>query len=176
VPACLHVPMRMRGLEPPPSFLDTDLNRARLPIPPHPRAGREAKISHKRRDPPQLLAWRAARGRSAGSGGLAPSVLLASTESNRAAIVQGTRTPPSHGGNRGSNPLSGTELRPVLAGRSSLIDGTARSGSPKGTDAMLHRCLRAIGEVAEPSRRIREQVPGCRRPSRGRCRSTTRDA
>ena len=33
--------MRMRGLEPPPSYLDTDLNRARLPIPPHPRdAGR----------------------------------------------------------------------------------------------------------------------------------------
>jgi hypothetical protein len=29
--------MRMRGLEPPPSYLDTDLNRARLPIPPHPR-------------------------------------------------------------------------------------------------------------------------------------------
>jgi hypothetical protein len=30
--------MRMRGLEPPPGFPDTDLNRARLPIPPHPRA------------------------------------------------------------------------------------------------------------------------------------------
>ncbi len=30
--------MRMRGLEPPPSYLDTDLNRARLPIPPHPQA------------------------------------------------------------------------------------------------------------------------------------------
>jgi site-specific DNA recombinase len=29
--------VRMRGLEPPPSCLDTDLNRARLPIPPHPR-------------------------------------------------------------------------------------------------------------------------------------------
>ena len=37
--------VRMRGLEPPPSYLDTDLNRARLPIPPHPRDGR-AKISH----------------------------------------------------------------------------------------------------------------------------------
>ena len=31
--------VRMRGLEPPPGFPDTDLNRARLPIPPHPRAG-----------------------------------------------------------------------------------------------------------------------------------------
>ena len=30
--------MRMRGLEPPQSYLHTDLNRARLPIPPHPRA------------------------------------------------------------------------------------------------------------------------------------------
>ena len=34
--------MRMRGLEPPPGFPDTDLNRARLPIPPHPRAGERA--------------------------------------------------------------------------------------------------------------------------------------
>jgi hypothetical protein len=38
--------MRMRGLEPPPGFPDTDLNRARLPIPPHPRG--DAKISHTR--------------------------------------------------------------------------------------------------------------------------------
>jgi site-specific DNA recombinase len=30
--------VRMRGLEPPPDCSDTDLNRARLPIPPHPRA------------------------------------------------------------------------------------------------------------------------------------------
>jgi hypothetical protein len=28
--------VRMRGLEPPPGCPDTDLNRARLPIPPHP--------------------------------------------------------------------------------------------------------------------------------------------
>jgi hypothetical protein len=41
--------MRMRGLEPPPDFSDTDLNRARLPIPPHPRAAGKAKISHRRR-------------------------------------------------------------------------------------------------------------------------------
>jgi hypothetical protein len=40
--------MRMRGLEPPPGFPDTDLNRARLPIPPHPRVGERAKISHRR--------------------------------------------------------------------------------------------------------------------------------
>jgi site-specific DNA recombinase len=39
--------VRMRGLEPPPGFPDTDLNRARLPIPPHPRAGGTAKISHR---------------------------------------------------------------------------------------------------------------------------------
>ncbi len=38
--------VRMRGLEPPPGFPDTDLNRARLPIPPHPRAGGAPKISH----------------------------------------------------------------------------------------------------------------------------------
>jgi site-specific DNA recombinase len=38
--------VRMRGLEPPPGFPDTDLNRARLPIPPHPRG--DAKISQTR--------------------------------------------------------------------------------------------------------------------------------
>jgi hypothetical protein len=32
--------VRMRGLEPPPGCPDTDLNRARLPIPPHPRGMR----------------------------------------------------------------------------------------------------------------------------------------
>src|SRR5215216_7151980 len=31
--------VRMRGLEPPRAFAHTDLNRARLPIPPHPRGG-----------------------------------------------------------------------------------------------------------------------------------------
>jgi hypothetical protein len=37
----LVMAMRMRGLEPPRGFPHTDLNRARLPIPPHPRlAGR----------------------------------------------------------------------------------------------------------------------------------------
>jgi hypothetical protein len=40
--------VRMRGLEPPPGCPDTDLNRARLPIPPHPRVGR-ATISQRRR-------------------------------------------------------------------------------------------------------------------------------
>ncbi len=37
--------MRMRGLEPPRTYIHTDLNRARLPIPPHPRDG-WATISH----------------------------------------------------------------------------------------------------------------------------------
>ena len=35
--------VRMRGLEPPPSCLDQNLNLARLPIPPHPQ-----KKSHKK--------------------------------------------------------------------------------------------------------------------------------
>ncbi len=47
--------MRMRGLEPPPDFSDTDLNRARLPIPPHPRAAEQAKISHRPTDGPDAL-------------------------------------------------------------------------------------------------------------------------
>jgi hypothetical protein len=42
-PYCSRVPpvlaMRMRGLEPPRGCPHTDLNRARLPIPPHPRGG-----------------------------------------------------------------------------------------------------------------------------------------
>ncbi len=56
--------MRMRGLEPPPSCLDTDLNRARLPIPPHPRVVRKRRYSTLTRTP-----WRLAR-----------SALLASVE------------------------------------------------------------------------------------------------
>src|SRR5258708_9656850 len=38
----------------------------------------------------------------------------------RAAIVQGTRTPPSHGGNPGSNPGSGTQEAPGVRGLFSL--------------------------------------------------------
>jgi site-specific DNA recombinase len=37
--------VRMRGLEPPRTYIHTDLNRARLPIPPHPHDG-GATISH----------------------------------------------------------------------------------------------------------------------------------
>ena len=49
--------VRMRGLEPPPSYLDTDLNRARLPIPPHPRGeGRRYRTGRRSRVP--LLAPR----------------------------------------------------------------------------------------------------------------------
>jgi hypothetical protein len=82
--------MRMRGLEPPPSFLDTDLNRARLPIPPHPRAvgsedialdlhpGREHGTSVQGPD----------RADSGGPLGRTRSgALLASVELSRAAIV-----------------------------------------------------------------------------------------
>ena len=47
------------------------------------------------------------------------STLLASGRLFRAAIVQGTRTPPSHGGNRGSNPRSGTPRS--ASGRSSVV-------------------------------------------------------
>ena len=44
-PYCMMpLSMRMRGLEPPQSYLHTDLNRARLPIPPHPQAGKAATI------------------------------------------------------------------------------------------------------------------------------------
>jgi site-specific DNA recombinase len=52
--------VRMRGLEPPPGCPDTDLNRARLPIPPHPRAGCEdIAAGWRRRD---RGPWRSAAG------------------------------------------------------------------------------------------------------------------
>jgi site-specific DNA recombinase len=51
-PACL---VRMRGLEPPPGCPDTDLNRARLPIPPHPRGMRRYRSREVRSGP---LLWR----------------------------------------------------------------------------------------------------------------------
>jgi site-specific DNA recombinase len=58
--------VRMRGLEPPPSYLDTDLNRARLPIPPHPRGeGRRYRTGSRPRVP--LLTLRD-RDRSAARG------------------------------------------------------------------------------------------------------------
>src|SRR4051795_8552138 len=47
--------MRMRGLEPPRPERHTDLNRARLPIPPHPRAddsSRHHECWHAARKPP----------------------------------------------------------------------------------------------------------------------------
>jgi hypothetical protein len=64
-------------------------------------------------------------GRAAGSDGLegvllasSTAALLASEQSFCAAIVQGTRTPPSHGGNPGSNPGSGIGPGPDFAGHS----------------------------------------------------------
>ena len=111
-PACL---VRMRGLEPPPGCPDTDLNRARLPIPPHPRA--DAKISQTRRAGGYARTGlgaaraprRAPRDLASGLRGECRA-RFASLGADRlcAAIVQGTRTPPSHGGNPGSNPGSGT--------------------------------------------------------------------
>ena len=38
--------VRLRGLEPPPPFEDNDLNVARLPIPPQPRAWNEPSARH----------------------------------------------------------------------------------------------------------------------------------
>jgi site-specific DNA recombinase len=54
--------VRMRGLEPPPSYLDTDLNRARLPIPPHPRdhERRYRTVHHPRWSLPVAVALRLA--------------------------------------------------------------------------------------------------------------------
>ena len=40
--------MRMRGLEPPRSFPHTDLNRARLPVPPHPQCGGQSSTGRER--------------------------------------------------------------------------------------------------------------------------------
>ena len=50
--------MRMRGLEPPRPERHTDLNRARLPIPPHPRAAdssRHTALRHAARQPPRRI-------------------------------------------------------------------------------------------------------------------------
>jgi hypothetical protein len=137
--------MRMRGLEPPPGCPDTDLNRARLPIPPHPRTGRAADdtartgckrasrglvrgpagVGSEGRDgagsearrgacsrPIEARTRRAQSGRAAA--GFRHDALLACGP--LAAIVQGTRTPPSHGGNPGSNPGSGTTKGPSKPG------------------------------------------------------------
>jgi hypothetical protein len=70
--------VRMRGLEPPPGFPDTDLNRARLPIPPHPRAGGDAKISHRRQTGRRSARLRRTKAGRLLAQGLAVGTLLAS--------------------------------------------------------------------------------------------------
>jgi site-specific DNA recombinase len=77
--------VRMRGLEPPPGYPDTDLNRARLPIPPHPPALAEAKIAHTIEI---AAAWAGAAGCGAGSSAIPaqppePHALLASSSISR---------------------------------------------------------------------------------------------
>ncbi len=104
---------------------DTDLNRARLPIPPHPRAGASEDIA-----PASAVdRWsdRRAGDRLAGT---RTSALLASDPSMRAAIVQGTRTPPSHGGNPGSNPGSGIRIRSRQPSRLRPAVGAGMTSAP----------------------------------------------
>lgn len=60
----------------------------------------------------------------------------------RAAIVQGTRTPPSHGGNRGSNPRSGTGLCPVFTGRFAFS-----AGARARIRASLASCVQSEGPI-----------------------------
>jgi hypothetical protein len=136
----------MRGLEPPPGLPDTDLNRARLPIPPHPRAGRRANISH---------------------GTCSRRFASLDPARTRAAIVQGTRTPPSHGGNPGSNPGSGTSEGPANRGAFVVLavwpfpdTRSARRGFQSGTAASGRRdaCRRATCEQAYNPRRAGQGV------------------
>jgi hypothetical protein len=67
----------------------------------------------------------------------------------RAAIVQGTRTPPSHGGNPGSNPGSGTPTPPPILGGVEPAEG--RSPRPRGGDpnAKMLRLVFTPGEWRE---------------------------
>ena|GEM_PF-6158771 len=95
--------MRMRGLEPPRTCIHTDLNRARLPIPPHPQAVGSEHIARGAR----RLAVSARSRALCRRGGPVGAFASLGARQARAAIVQGTRTPPSHGGNPGSNPGSG---------------------------------------------------------------------
>jgi hypothetical protein len=75
-----NILVRMRGLEPPPGLPDTDLNRARLPIPPHPRVGERAKISHRRGAGRAAGSYLTSSRRRSIRGGLVASALLASTQ------------------------------------------------------------------------------------------------
>src|ERR1039458_9883836 len=79
--------MRMRGLEPPPGCPDTDLNRARLPIPPHPRADEQAKIAHRKGmgGPARGSGFRASH-RLLDGVGLVLGALLASSRIDRAPL------------------------------------------------------------------------------------------
>ncbi len=161
----------MRGLEPPPDFSDTDLNRARLPIPPHPRAAGQAKISHRAEAGPidrEPGTWRIGRrlpGRSrerSAPGGRPSAFASLGAERSRAAIVQGTRTPPSHGGNRGSNPRSGMN-RTSAEPRSSPI----RPIGPRAHLSWICVLGRASGALRAPSLPTRHQAGRSERAQAG---------
>ena len=57
--------MRMRGIEPPRGFPHTDLNRARLPIPPHPRSRQDSFYPFAECRPADNLCWARLRRTSA---------------------------------------------------------------------------------------------------------------
>jgi hypothetical protein len=165
--------MRMRGLEPPPGCPDTDLNRARLPIPPHPRAGCE--------DIADGGASRVcARGPHRGSKTWAPEVLgdgsgacfASLVPATCAAIVQGTRTPPSHGGNPGSNPGSGMGLSSAGVLTRCLSD-CCRQGH-RSSWRPCRRLSYSIGSLSLSRRRVRVSVDGASRRARASPRSGRR--
>jgi hypothetical protein len=132
--------MRLRGLEPPPGCPDTDLNRARLPIPPQPRAVRKRRYRTALGRARRLRETQRVGVRGDRVGRSRRGQFASLDRSIRAAIVQGTRTPASHAGNRGSNPRSGTSvaggrsLMPLTATRSNhgqrFLLLAARSGRP----------------------------------------------
>ena len=111
--------MRMRGLEPPPDFSDTDLNRARLPIPPHPR-GEQRRY----RTGPTAVGSR----RASFTAGSRSRALLASDRSHNLPLS-------SRG--LGRRPLMAeTRVRiPVAVLGSLRVDGDRREGHAVVTDA-----------------------------------------
>jgi hypothetical protein len=67
---------------------------------------------------------------------------------DRAAIVQGTRTPPSHGGNPGSNPGSGIGGQPANEQVSLRVGGqSVANSSERRLDEIL--CWEAVRALAE---------------------------
>ena len=151
--------MRMRGLEPPRPERHTDLNRARLPIPPHPRAddsSRHHRFGHAASQPPPSPDVQSSMTRIFGLlcalalcalPRLRPERSASNHATGRSAEVVVTLSAPPLAG------LTGSAARDRPGGprsRAGAVQGRSRGRDPRRADsvALQHRPQRGSGRAA----------------------------